>query len=128
LYGYQKLNCYNMVVVFLAWTSSYTLPKIRIIIRDLFLKTHHKFIICQLKRTLRKRAAWECWGHNLDYIVIEAPCSHSYHFICECIIQVCELFGLYSQWVFLLDFSVYVRTEFLDMGGDEANTGMILES
>ncbi|CAK9872109.1 unnamed protein product [Sphagnum jensenii] len=27
-----------------------------------------------------------------------------------------------------IDFPVYVRTEFLDMGGDEANTGMILES
>jgi hypothetical protein len=47
----------GVMVVFLAWTSSYTLPKIRIIIIDLFLKTHHKFIIYQFKRTLRERAA-----------------------------------------------------------------------
>jgi hypothetical protein len=47
----------GVMVVFLAWTSSYTLPKIRIIIRNLFLKTHHKYIIYQLKRTQRERAA-----------------------------------------------------------------------
>jgi len=47
----------GVMVVFLAWTSSFTLPKIRIIIRDLFLKIHHKYIIYQHERTLRERAA-----------------------------------------------------------------------
>ncbi|KAH9572911.1 hypothetical protein CY35_02G176600 [Sphagnum magellanicum] len=50
--GMQVTVAIGVMVVLLAWTSSYTLPKIRIIIRDLFLKTRHKLIIYQYERTL----------------------------------------------------------------------------
>jgi hypothetical protein len=58
----------GVMVVFLAWTSSYTLPKIRIIIRDLFLKTNHKFSIYKLKKTHREEGLLE----NVEHIFFTA--------------------------------------------------------